>query len=124
VRYWLGAGLGVGRKRIQSRIAAFGDRRTAVDIEGKPVHVLREDLEELVATPATAAVRLLPGHDQWVLGPGTADRHVVPPARRALVTRQANIVIVGGVVSGTWSLVEDQVVVAWFTEAGGHRGKR
>ena len=25
--------------------------------------------------------------------------------------------IVGGVVSGTWSLVDDQVVVAWFTEA-------
>jgi hypothetical protein len=41
----------------------------------------------------------------------------VPPARRTLVSRQANIVIAGGVVSGTWSLTDDQVVVAWFAEA-------
>jgi hypothetical protein len=27
-------------------------------------------------------------------------------------------VIVGGVVSGTWSLADGQVVAAWFTEAG------
>ena len=26
--------------------------------------------------------------------------------------------IVGGRVSGTWSLTDDQVVVAWFAEAG------
>jgi hypothetical protein len=51
------------------------------------------------------------------LGPGTADAHIVPPARRNLVSRQANIVIVGGVVSGTWSLTGDQVVIAWFPEA-------
>ena len=117
VRYWLGEGLGVPRKRIQSWIAGFGDRLAAVDIDGESAYVLREDLEELAATPATTAVRLLPGYDQWVLGPGTADAHVVPPARRTLVSRQANIVIVGGVVSGTWSLTDDQVVVAWFAEA-------
>jgi hypothetical protein len=34
------------------------------------------------------------------------------------VSRQANIVIVGGVVSGRWSVFDDQVVVAWFTDAG------
>jgi DNA glycosylase AlkZ-like len=77
VHYWLGNGLGAGRKRIRSWLTAFGDR----------------------------------------LGPGTADAHIVPPARRNLVSRQANIVIVGGVVSGTWSLTGDQVVIAWFPEA-------
>src|SRR6266545_3448019 len=118
VRYWLGEGLGAGRKRIQSWLGGFGDRLAAVDIDGESAYVLREDLEELAATPATTAVRLLPGYDQWVLGPGTADAHVVPPARRTLVSRQANIVIVGGVVSGTWSLTDDQVVAAWFAEAG------
>ncbi len=60
----------------------------------------------------------MPEHDQWVLGPGTADAHVVPPARRRLVSHQANMVLLGGVVSGTWSLSDDQVVVAWFAEAG------
>ncbi len=103
VQYWLGEGLGAGRKRIQAWIAGFGDRLAALDIDGESAYILREDLEELAATSPTAAIRLLPGYDQWVLGPGTADAHVVPPGRRALVSRQANIVIVGGVVSGTWS---------------------
>jgi hypothetical protein len=118
VHYWLGAGLGAGRKRILSWIAGFGDRLAAVDLDGESAYVLREDLEELAATPATTAVRLLPGYDQWVLGPGTADAHIVPPARRTLVSRQANLVIVGGVVSGTWSLTDDHIIVAWFAEAG------
>ena len=118
VHYWLGEGLGAGRKRIKSWIAAFGDRLAPVDIDGEPALVLREDFDDLAATPATTAVRLLPGYDQWVLGPGTADSHVVPPARRALVSRQANIVIAGGVVSGTWSLTDDHVITAWFAEAG------
>ena len=118
VHHWLGEGLGAGRKRIKSWIAGFGDRLAAVDISGDSAYVLREDLEALAATPATTAARLLPAYDQWVLGPGTADAHIVPPARRTLVSRGANIVIVGGVVSGTWSLHGNQVIVAWFTEAG------
>jgi winged helix DNA-binding protein len=117
LRYWLGDALGAGRKRIQSWIAAFGDRLAAVDIEGDSTYVLREHLEDLTSTAATNTIRLLPAYDQWVLGPGTADPHVVPPARRTLVSRQANIVIAGGRVSGTWSVTDDQVVVAWFTEA-------
>jgi hypothetical protein len=117
VHYWLGNGLGAGRKRIRSWFAAFGDRLAAVDIDGESAYVLSEDLEDLLATPASTAVRLLPRYDQWVLGPGTADAHIVPTARRNLVSRQANIVIVGGVVSGTWSLTGDQVVTTWFPEA-------
>ena len=118
LQYWLGEGLGAGRKRLQSWIAGFGDRLAAVDVDGETSHIPRDDLEALAATPATTAVRLLPGYDPWVLGPGTADAHVVRAARRALVSRQANIAIAGGVVSGTWALSRDEVEVAWFTEAG------
>ena len=118
VHYWLGEGLGAGRKRIRSWIEGFGDRLVEVEIDGESAYVLREDLDELAATPPTTAVRLLPGYDQWVLGPGTADAHVVPPARRRLVSRQANLVVAGGVVSGTWSVTDDQVVTTWFAEAG------
>jgi len=118
LRYWLGEGLGAGRKRIRSWIADLGDRLAAVDIEGESAYVLREDAADLAKTHPATAVRLLPGHDQWVLGPGTADRHVVPPGRRGPVSRGANIVIAGGVVSGTWSLSDDRVVVAWFAELG------
>ena len=116
--YWLGNGLGAGRKRITSWIAASGDHLAAVDIDGGSAYVLREHLAELAATPAATAVRLLPGHDQWVLGPGTADSHVVPPVHRPVVTRGANIVIVGGVVTGTWTVTADQVHVSWFADAG------
>jgi hypothetical protein len=118
VHYWLGEGLGAGRKRIRSWIAGLDDRLAEVDVDSEPAYVLREDLADLVATPATSAVRLLPGYDQWVLGPGTADAHVVPPARRQLVSRQANLVVAGGVVAGTWSVTDDELVTTWFTEAG------
>lgn len=118
VQYWLGEGLSAGRNRIEGWLAGFGDRLAEVDIDGEIAYVVDKDLDELAATPPSAAVRLLPAYDQWVLGPGTSDVHVVPPARRALVSRQANLVTQGGVVSGTWSLKKDLVLIEWFGEAG------
>lgn len=118
IHYWLGAGLSAGRKRLDSWLAALRGHLEKVEIEGETAFVLAEDADELAATPPTEAVRLLPGHDQWVLGPGTKDEHLVPPARRAPVTRKANLVIAGGVVSGTWAVTAEQVTVAWFEENG------
>lgn len=118
VHYWLGSGLSAGRKRLRSWLTVLQDRLTALDIEGETAYVLDEDLDELVATPPTNAVRLLPGHDQWVLGPGTKDPHVVAPAHRTPVTRKANLVVAGGVVSGTWTIRADHLSVAWFGEHG------
>src|SRR5215207_4177226 len=117
VQDWLGEGLGASRKRIQSWISGLGERLAAVDVDGESVHLLREDLDELAATPATNSLRLLPGYDQWVLGPGTADAHIVPPTKRTLVSRGANTLIVGGVVAATWSLTDHQIVAAWFGRA-------
>ncbi len=62
------------------------------------------------------AVRFLPGHDQWVMGPGTKDTHVTPPARQDLMTRKANPVIAGGIVSGTWVRKGDEIAVTWLDE--------
>ncbi|MFL5647170.1 MAG: DNA glycosylase AlkZ-like family protein [Chloroflexota bacterium] len=116
VQHWLGEGLGAGRRRITAWIAGFGDRLVEVDVNGESAFVMREHVEELAAASPTSAVRLLPGHDQWVLGPGTADVHIVPAGRRALISRGANMVIVRGVVSGTWTLTHDNVAVHWFAE--------
>jgi hypothetical protein len=116
--YWLAKGLSAGRKRIEGWLARLGERLVEVEVDGQPNYVFREDLDDLAATPPSKAVRLLPVYDQWVLGPGTADPHVVPPAHRSLVSRGANIVVVGGVVSGTWSLDEDELEIAWFAGAG------
>jgi hypothetical protein len=114
VHYWLGEGLSAGRKRIDRWLSELHDELVAVDVEGTTSYVLREDVESLGAARPSDAVRFLPGHDQWVMGPGTKDVHVTPPSRRDPVTRKANVVIVGGVVCGTWTLREDTVRVAWF----------
>ena len=117
VQYWLGEGLGAGRKRVTAWINDMGDRLVDVDVDGTSAFVLREHLDDLTASEPSEAVRLLPGHDQWVLGPGTADANVVPPERRSLVTRGDNVVIAGGVVSGTWSRRQDVVAIDWFAGA-------
>lgn len=118
LRYWLGNGLSAGRRRLDSWLAAMRDRLAPVDVDGEAAFVLDEDVDELSATAPTDAVRLLPGHDQWVVGPGTKDPHVVPPARRTPVTRKANLVIAAGVVAGTWTATADGVGVTWFAERG------
>lgn len=118
VHYWLGNGLSAGRKRVQSWFKGMGDRLVEVDVAGESAYVLREDVEALMAARPTKALRLLPGHDQWVIGPGTNDQHVVPLGRRTPVTRKANLVIAGGVVCGTWVATKSEVRVMWFGENG------
>ncbi len=101
---------------------ALGDRLAEVEVDGERAFVLAEDLDQLASARPTRAVRLLPGFDQYVLGPGTADGHVVPAARRAAVSKQsgwiAPVVVSAGVVCGTWELDADRVKVGWFREAG------
>ena len=57
-----------------------------------------------------------------MLGPGTADGHVTPTARRRAVSRQSGwispVVVVGGVVTGTWAIDGDDLRIEWFREAG------
>ena len=118
---WLSRGL-VPAKRVKAWFAELGEAVASVDVDGEPAFVLAEDLDELVASKPSRTVRLLGGFDQWVLGPGTDDPHVIAPARRRAVSKQsgwiAPIVVAGGVVSGTWELDGDVVRVAWFGEGG------
>lgn len=118
LQYWLGEGLSAGRKRLATWFSELGDRVVAVDVEGTSMYVARDDVDALLAAAPSGAVRFLPGHDQWVIGPGTKDSNVTPSALRDLITRKANPVIVGGVVSGTWTLDGDDVAVAWFDDRG------
>jgi len=114
--YWLGNGLSAGGKRLKSWFSELGDRLVAVDVEGTVAYVVREDVDALVASLPSETVRFLPGHDQWVIGPGTKDVHVTPASRRDLMTRKANPVIVGGTVCGTWARKGDEVTVTWLDE--------
>jgi hypothetical protein len=114
IRYWLGDGLSAGRKRLDGWLSGLGDQLIPVDVEGTTAYVVREDVDSLGAAQPSDAVRFLPGHDQWVMGPGTKDVHVTPKSRRDPVTRKANLVIVGGVVCGTWARTGDELTVTWL----------
>jgi hypothetical protein len=118
---WLAGGW-FGTRRLKGWFAELGDRVVDVSVDGEPMQVLAEDLDTLTAARPTRAVRLLPGFDQYVLGPGTGDPHVVPVERRSAVSRQsgwiAPVVVAGGVVLGTWELEGDIVRVEWFSESG------
>ncbi|GAA4366611.1 DNA glycosylase AlkZ-like family protein [Nocardioides caricicola] len=117
VEYWLGQGLSAGRKRLVAWWAAMGDRLAEVDVGGTTAYVLAEDADSLAEAAPSDAVRLLPGHDQWVMGPGTKDEHVTPPALRDLVTRKANLVVRGGVVCGTWTRRKGDLTVTWLDDS-------
>ncbi len=118
---WLAGGW-FGRRRLRTWFESVGDRLVEVEVGPERAYVLAADLDAVAATRPASAVRLLPGFDQYVLGPGTADQHVIPPGRRAAVSRQSGwispVVVVGGVVRGTWELNRSRVRLAWFREAG------
>lgn len=114
LHHWLVDGLSAGRKRVDGWFAGLGDQVVEVDVEGTSAHVVREDVDALVAARPSESVRFLPGHDQWVMAAGTSDVHVTPTEMRDLVTRKANPVVVGGVVRGTWSRRGEEVTVTWL----------
>ena len=118
LHYWLVEGLSAGRRRLETWFAELGDQLVAVDVEGAVAYVVRGDIDALEAALPSEAVRFLPGHDQWVIGPGTKDVHVTPSSRRDLMTRKANPVVVGGVVCGVWARRGDELTVTWLDERG------
>jgi len=119
--HWLSRGR-VSARQLRTWFSALGDRLSEVEVGGERRYVLRGDVDDLLSTKPTRAVRLLPGFDQFVMGPGTDDGHVIPAARRTTVSKQSGwispVVLAGGVVHGTWQLAGDRVVVGWFKEAG------
>src|SRR5262249_40309227 len=116
VQYHLGEGLSVARKALRRWLDDLSDRLVTVDIEGEHLLLFADDVDSLTSTTATPTVRLLPAADPWVMGPGTADRHVVPPAHRQVVTRGANLVLQAGVVAGTWTRGADTLTIVWLRE--------
>jgi hypothetical protein len=118
VHYWLGECLSAGKKRIDGWLTGLGDRLTTMDVDGVPALAVTELVDEIAATKPTDSARLLPGLDQWVLGPGTSDPRIVSPERRQLVTRGANLIVAGGRVAGTWRITARILTASLFAEEG------
>jgi hypothetical protein len=119
---WFGDGLGAKRKALARWLHQVDEQCDEVSVDGDRVLVLTDDLDELRKARASTAVRLLPGRDGWVMVPGTSDARVVPPTRRQVVSRSANLVVSRGVVTGTWTLRGERLDIAWFEES--HRVPR
>jgi hypothetical protein len=119
--HWLSRGR-VGARQIRRWFGALGKRLADVEVDGERRYILAEDRDDLAAARPSKAVRLVPGFDQYVLGPGTEDHHVIPTKRRTAVSKQsgwiAPAVIADGSVKGTWQLLGSEVRVDWFKESG------
>lgn len=108
---------------LRGWFAALDDELVTVEVEGQQAYARAADVDELASSRPSEVVRLLPGFDQYVLGPGTNDTRVIPARRRALVSKAAGwispVVVVGGRVAGTWETTSDHVLaVLLFPEAG------
>jgi hypothetical protein len=107
------------KAQLRAWFASLDDELVQVDVGGRPAFALCTDLEELTATRRTPdEVHLLPGFDQYVLGPGTNDDAVVPAEHRALVSRAGGwispVVLVAGRVAGTWENVDGVPRISLF----------
>jgi hypothetical protein len=108
---------------VRRWFADLGDRLVEVDVGDRSAFLLAEHADDLAGTSETASVRLLGAFDQYVLGPGTKDQHLLAPEHRALVSRAAGwispIVVVGGRITGVWELIDDTVSVSFLPGAAG-----
>jgi hypothetical protein len=107
---------------LRGWFAALGDALVEVEVDGEPAYARAEDVDDLATTKPTRAVRLAPGFDQYVLGPGTQDTQIIPPGRRPEVSKTGGwispVVLARGRVAGVWEIDGDTLAVRLFDEAG------
>lgn len=114
---WLTRGY-LKKSALRGWFAALSDQLTEVDVEGQTAYLLSEHADDLANTIPSTSVRLLGPFDQYVLGPGTNDPHLLAPEHRAKVSKAAGwispIVVVGGRIAGAWEQADDRVRVSLF----------
>ncbi|MEV7692505.1 crosslink repair DNA glycosylase YcaQ family protein [Microbacterium sp. NPDC089189] len=124
IHRWFTEGLSVPRRRVDAWLASLGSTITQIDVDDASVSALTATVPAVRAHEASDDAHLLPGYDRWVFGPGTAEETIVPAAHRTVVSRGANVAVVGGRVRGTWRMEDGAANVAWFdpTRPPGGRG--
>jgi Winged helix DNA-binding domain len=94
----------------------------AVEIDGEPGYALASEVDRIATGAPLDEVRLLPAFDQYVLGPGTKDPHLIGAKRRNEISRAAGwisaVVVYRGRVAGTWDMKDGGLNVVLFKEAG------
>jgi Winged helix DNA-binding domain len=120
---WLMRG-GSKRSTLKSWFADLVDAGTLVevDIDGQAAYARADDVDNIAAAKPFDDVRLLPAFDQFVLGPGTKDVHIIAAKRRAQISKTAGwispVVVWRSRVAGTWEAKDDALQVVCFKESG------
>ena len=87
-------------------------------MEGEARYLLAEHEDELAATQPSRATHLLGAFDQFVLGPGTKDTHMLANKHRSLVSKAAGwiapVLTQGGRITGVWEMDDGDLVVTPF----------
>ncbi len=107
---------------LRGWFADLSDEVVEVEVEGTRAYARAADVDDIASTAPSKVVRLLPGFDQYVLGPGTTDTSIIAKDRRSQISKAAGwispVVVAGGRVAGTWEIKDDAVEVVLFGEAG------
>ena len=81
-------------------------------------YLLAEHEDELAATRPSRATHLLGAFDQFVLGPGTKDTHMLASKYRSRVSKAAGwiapVLTQGGRITGVWEMDDGNLVVTPF----------
>ncbi|OYO07359.1 winged helix DNA-binding protein [Propionibacteriaceae bacterium ES.041] len=120
LHYRLTDGLGVPKRMVTGWLDGLvtGGAVCEVLVDGVTAYARTADLDALTSAAPASSVRLLPGFDPWVMGPGTTDQRIISSDRRPVATRGANLILNAGVVSGSWLVRRGVLEATWFTEAG------
>ncbi|MFD0684929.1 winged helix DNA-binding domain-containing protein [Actinomadura fibrosa] len=106
------------KKDVRSWFAAAEDGLSTVEVDGVPMYVREEHLDELAGAEPTTSVRLLGAFDQYILGAGTGATSIIPVEHRGDVSRPGGwispVVLYEGRVAGVWEAKEGAVAVTAF----------
>lgn len=94
------------RGELRSWFAAAADGLEQVAVDGTPMYVRADQVDDLLTGPPAPEVALLGAFDPYILGGGTNCAALIPPEHRARVSRTAGwiapVVLHEGRVAGTW----------------------
>ena len=106
------------KSTLKGWFASLGGQVVEVRVEGEARYLLAEHEDELAATQPSRATCLLGAFDQFVLGPGTKDTHMLANEHRSRVSKAAGwiapVLTQGGRITGVWEMDDGNLVVTPF----------
>jgi len=88
------------------RIKILGDEAVEVEVEGLPMWMLAEQVEDAESAAPTSAVNLLPAFDQYVIAATRHVEHLLPGPFKARIYRPQGwispVLLVNGRMDGVW----------------------